>query len=124
MAMRLVCPRFGPNGEECCFRLFLDTISTVRQCRAVERQGLVERADHIVPWSATKRRTPHSRHHDFNSGSRRRFGLPSLLKASAGAHDVQRMKMPPRFTALLHHVDVAAFERAYLPRQAAPGVDG
>ena len=31
-----------------------------------------------------------------------------------------------RFTALLHHVDVAALERAYrrLRRQAAPGVDG
>ena len=41
-------------------------------------------------------------------------------------NDAARRSRQTRFTALLHHVDVAALERAYrrLRQQAAPGVDG
>ena len=41
-------------------------------------------------------------------------------------NEVAKRSRQTRFTALLHHVDVAALERAYrrLRRQAAPGVDG
>lgn len=41
-------------------------------------------------------------------------------------NDAARRSRQTRFTALLHHIDVAALERAFrrLKRKAAPGVDG
>src|SRR5262249_28380980 len=41
-------------------------------------------------------------------------------------HEAARRDKSTRFTALLHHVDVAALERAFrrVKRSAAPGVDG
>ena len=41
-------------------------------------------------------------------------------------NDAAKRSRQTRFTALLHHVDVEALERAFrrLRRQAAPGVDG
>ena len=44
----------------------------------------------------------------------------------ARVNDVAKRSRQTRFTALLHHVDVEALERAFrrLRRKAAPGVDG
>src|SRR5208283_1951339 len=52
-----------------------------------------------------------------------RVTLPSNL---ARVNEVARRNKSTRFTALLHHVDVSALERAFrrLKRSAAPGVDG
>lgn len=49
--------------------------------------------------------------------------LPANL---ARVNDAARRSRQTRFTALLHHIDVDALERAYrrMRRQAAPGVDG
>jgi len=50
-----------------------------------------------------------------------------LLSANlARVNEAAKRSRQTRFTALLHHVDVAALERAYrrLRRRAAPGVDG
>src|ERR1700730_2324247 len=49
--------------------------------------------------------------------------LPAKL---AWVSEAARRDKSTRFTALLHHVDVAALERAFrrLKRSAAPGVDG
>src|ERR1700746_2858241 len=52
-----------------------------------------------------------------------RAALPSnLARVNAAA----RMAVPTRFTALLHHVDIAALERAFRRqrRLASAGVDG
>src|SRR6202047_1111832 len=52
-----------------------------------------------------------------------RAALPSnLARVNAAA----RMAVPTRFTALLHHVDIAALERAFRRqrRQASAGIDG
>src|SRR6202165_6217025 len=51
-----------------------------------------------------------------------RAALPSnLARVNAAA----RMAVPTRFTALLHHVDIAALERAFRRqrRAASPGID-
>src|SRR2546426_12339405 len=47
---------------------------------------------------------------------------PNLMRVNEAA----RRDTRTRFTALLHHVDVAALERAFrrAKRNAAPGVDG
>jgi group II intron reverse transcriptase/maturase len=52
-----------------------------------------------------------------------RVTLPSNL---ARVNEAARRDKSTRFTALLHHVDVSALERAFrrLKRSAAPGVDG
>ena len=52
-----------------------------------------------------------------------RVALPANL---ARVSEAARRDKSTRFTALLHHVDVAALERAFrrLKRSAAPGVDG
>ena len=52
-----------------------------------------------------------------------RGALPAKL---ARVSEAARRDKSTRFTALLHHVDVAALERAFrrLRRSAAPGVDG
>jgi len=49
--------------------------------------------------------------------------LPARL---ARVNDAAKRSRQTRFTALLHHVDVEALERAFrrLRRRAAPGVDG
>jgi len=49
--------------------------------------------------------------------------LPANL---ARVNEAAKRDKRARFTALLHHVDVAALERAFrrVKRQAAPGVDG
>ncbi len=52
-----------------------------------------------------------------------RVTLPSNL---VRVNEAARRDKSTRFTALLHHVDVSALERAFrrLKRSAAPGVDG
>src|SRR5712691_11213715 len=49
--------------------------------------------------------------------------LPARL---AWVNEAARRDRSTRFTALMHHVDVSALERAFrrLKRSAAPGVDG
>src|SRR5258708_13920536 len=64
-----------------------------------------------------------------NSGEQARDRTQSRVILSANltrVNDAAKGSRQTRFTALLHHVDVAALERAYrrLRRQAAPGVDG
>ena len=55
-------------------------------------------------------------------GTGHRAGLANLTRVNEAA----KRSRQSRFTALLHHIDVVALERAYrrLRRQAAPGVDG
>jgi RNA-directed DNA polymerase len=55
--------------------------------------------------------------------TQRRVTLPAKL---ARVNEAARRDKSTRFTALLHHVDVSALERAFgrLKRNAAPGVDG
>src|ERR1700745_100669 len=55
--------------------------------------------------------------------TRSRSTLPANL---ARVNDAAKRSRQTRFTALLHHVDVEALERAFrrLRRKAAPGVDG
>jgi RNA-directed DNA polymerase len=55
--------------------------------------------------------------------TRSRSILPARL---ARVNDAAKRSRQTRFTALLHHVDVEALERAFrrLRRSAAPGVDG
>lgn len=57
------------------------------------------------------------------SGTQGRSPLPANL---IRVHEAARRSRQTRFTALLHHVDIEALERAYrrLRRSAAPGVDG
>lgn len=52
-----------------------------------------------------------------------RGALPSNL---ARVNEAARRDKKTRFTSLMHHVDVAALDRAFrrLKRRAAPGVDG
>ena len=64
-----------------------------------------------------------------NSGEQARDRTQSRVILSANltrVNEAAKRSCQTRFTALLHHVDVAALERAYrrLRRQAAPGVDG
>jgi hypothetical protein len=64
-----------------------------------------------------------------NSGEQARDRTQSRVILSANltrVNEAAKRSRQTRFTALLHHVDVAALERAYrrLRRQAAPGVDG
>jgi len=64
-----------------------------------------------------------------NSGEQARDRTQSQVILSANltrVNEAAKRSRQTRFTALLHHVDVAALERAYrrLRRQAAPGVDG
>ena len=53
-------------------------------------------------------------------------GRADLLDHLARVNDAATRSRQTRFTALLHHVDVEALERAFrrLRRRAAPGVDG
>jgi RNA-directed DNA polymerase len=64
-----------------------------------------------------------------NSGEQAWDRTQSWVVLSANltrVNEAAKRSRQTRFTALLHHADVAAFERAYrrLRRQAAPGVDG
>ena len=64
-----------------------------------------------------------------SSGEQARDRTQSRVILSANltrVNEAAKRSRQTRFTALLHHVDVAALERAYrrLRRQAAPGVDG
>ncbi len=64
-----------------------------------------------------------------NSGEQARDRTQSRVILSANltrVNEAAKRSRQTRFAALLHHVDVAALERAYrrLRRQAAPGVDG
>src|SRR5260370_38750704 len=64
-----------------------------------------------------------------NSGEQARDRTQSRIILSANltrVNEAAKRSRQTRFTALLHHVDVAALERAYrrLRRQAAPGVGG
>jgi RNA-directed DNA polymerase len=64
-----------------------------------------------------------------NSDEQARDRTQSRIILSANltrVNEAAKRSRQTRFTALLHHVDVAALERAYrrLRRQAAPGVDG
>src|SRR3954469_24882139 len=54
LAMRFVCPRFGPNGEDFCFRLFLDDLS---QHPAIGGQwsGKVSLRRLTIPWRGRAR---------------------------------------------------------------------
>ncbi len=53
-------------------------------------------------------------------------GRTNLSAKLARVNDAAKRSRQTRFTALLHHVDVGALERAFrrLRRKAAPGVDG
>lgn len=64
-----------------------------------------------------------------NSGEQVRDRTQSRVIPPANltrVNEAAKRSRQTRFTALLHHVDVVALERAYrrLRRQAAPGVDG
>lgn len=65
-----------------------------------------------------------------NSGEQARDRTQSRVILPANltkVNEAAKRSRQTRFAALLHHVDVAALERAYLRlrrRQAAPGVDG
>ena len=61
-----------------------------------------------------------------NSPTRRTQCRESVSMGLARVRQVAKTRKKERFTALLHHVNVAALKAAYLSlkRQAAPGVDG
>jgi hypothetical protein len=80
MAMSFVCPRFGPNGEDFCFAVFLASRhATSGNTWAVQRQGLVKAVNHTVAWSATKPRKKPRSHHDLDFGGLGRR-LPVLTR--------------------------------------------
>jgi len=85
----------------------------------------------VVPRKPTKETSrvegrPRQVRTSAESGHGRTQGRRSIPANLIRVNEAARRLRQTRFTALLHHVDVVALERAYrrLRRAAAPGVDG
>lgn len=74
-------------------------------------------------WAEGRGRPEGETRGDARVRTQSRVALPANL---ARVNEAARRDKSTRFTALLHHVDVSALERAFhrLKRSAAPGVDG
>lgn len=92
--------------------------------RRVADRGVVP----MRPAKATSRaeERPRQERNSVKRGRSRTQGRSPLPGSLIRVHEAARRSRQTRFTALLHHVDVDALERAYrrLRRSAAPGVDG
>src|SRR4051812_7194621 len=59
MAMRFVCPRFGPNGDYFCFVLFLKPVPQYRDTPR-QRNGKVSLSRLTIAWRGHTRNTAKS----------------------------------------------------------------
>src|SRR3989442_5215246 len=82
----------------------------------------------MTPPKATRRAEGRGRpeRSSHRRGMRRQQGRGIMPANLTRVNDAAKKDKRTRFTALLHHVDVAALERAFrrVKRKAAPGVDG